>query len=92
MWLIHTRAEFRKMNGNVPIYSPTGMLLVIGCNYHTTWQQHKNMRFVLMELTEDRARLRTRNSGSDFWTDIKDLIFIDSNHNKDKAKDYLMDN
>lgn len=50
--------------------------LVIGCNYHTTWQSHPAMRFVLVELKGDKARLKTRTSRKDFWTDIKDLIFI----------------
>lgn len=60
--------------------------LVIGCNYHTTWQSHPAMRFVLVELKGDKARLRTRNSKKDFWTNTKDLIFIDTNYNKNKAK------
>ena len=84
-----TREEFQKMNGNLPIFSVTGMLLVVGCNYHTTWQKHRNMRFVLTELKGDKARLQTRNSGRDFWTDTKDLIWIDTNHNNYKAKQYM---
>jgi hypothetical protein len=58
----------------------------IGCNYHTTWQAHKAMRFVLVELKGDRARLKTRVSKRDFWTDVKDLVFIETKHNKRKAK------
>ena len=62
------------------------MDLVIGCNYHTTWQSHPAMRFVLVELKDDKARLKTRTSRKDFWTDIKYLIFIDTNYNRNKAK------
>lgn len=62
------------------------MDLVIGCNYHTSWQSHPAMRFVLVEVKEDKARLKTRSSRKDFWTDVKDLIFIDTNYNRNKAK------
>ena len=58
------------------------LTLVVGCNYHTTWQSDKRMRFVLSELKGNRARLTTRTGGKSFWTDTKDLIFITTNHNK----------
>lgn len=60
-------------------------LIVIGCNYHTTWQSHRAMRFVLAEISGNRARLKTRETGKDFWTDISDLIFIQTPHNIKKA-------
>ena len=60
--------------------------LIVGCNYHTTWQSHSAMRFVLVEVKGDKARLKTRASRKDFWTDIKDLIFIDTNYNRNKGK------
>lgn len=60
--------------------------LIIGCNYHTTWQSHPAMRFVLVEVKGDKARLRTRASKKDFWTDVKDLIFINTDYNKNKGK------
>lgn len=60
--------------------------LIIGCNYHTTWQSHSAMRFVLVEVKGDKARLKTRASKKDFWTDVKDLIFIDTNYNRNKGK------
>jgi len=59
--------------------------LVIGCNYHTTWQKDKAMRFVLKEIDGKRARLVTRVSKKDFWTNVEDLIFIETKHNKQKA-------
>jgi hypothetical protein len=59
--------------------------VVVGCNYHTTWQSHKAMRFVLAEVKGERARLVTRTTKREFWTDIKDLIFIPSKHNYKKA-------
>ena len=43
------------------------------------------MRFVLKEIKGDKARLITRNSGKDFWTNISDLIFIETGYNKSKA-------
>lgn len=61
--------------------------LVVGCNYHTTWQSHRAMRFVLVEIdyVRNRAKLETRRTNKSFWTDIKDLIFIDTEHNQRKA-------
>ena len=48
-------------------------IIQIGCNYHSKWQSNK-------------ARLITRNTGKDFWTNIDDLIFITSRHNTKKAE------
>lgn len=64
--------------------------LVIGCNYHTTWQSHPAMRFVLAEIKGTKARLTTRDSRKNFWTNLSDLIFIETSHNIRKA-DSLMD-
>lgn len=58
----------------------------IGCNYHTKWQKHKAMRFVLEEVKGDKARLSTRRTNKDFWTNVSDLIFIETEHNKNKAR------
>ncbi len=63
--------------------------IVVGCNYHTTWQAHKQMRFVLKEVKGNQARLITRVSRKDFWTNIDDLIFIRTRHNIEKAKKIL---
>ena len=62
------------------------MELVIGCNYHTTWQSDSRMRFILKEIKGNKARLATRVSKKDFWTDVKDLIFIETSYNKNKAE------
>lgn len=63
--------------------------IVIGCNYHTKWQSNTRMRFVLKEVNGDKARLVTRNTNKDFWTNVSDLIFIMSKHNIDKAKQLI---
>jgi len=63
--------------------------IVIGCNYHTTWQKDKGMRFVLAEVKGEKARLQTRKTKRDFWTNTKDLIFIDTVYNKNKADKLL---
>ena len=60
--------------------------LVVGCNYHATWQTDKAMRFVLTKLRGSRARLETRRTKKKFWTDTGDLIFITSNCNIKKAQ------
>lgn len=64
-------------------------LVVVGCNYHTTWQSHKAMRFVLAEVKGNRARLVTRGSNRNFWTSVDSLIFIKTGYNFDKAKKLL---
>lgn len=60
--------------------------IIIGCNYHTTWQSEKAMRFVLAEVVGQKARLITRRTKKSFWTNVEDLIFIQSEHNIKKAK------
>ena len=60
--------------------------IVVGCNYHTTWQSSKSMRFVLKEVKDDKARLVTRNSRKDFWAGLGSLIFILTPCNIEKAK------
>jgi len=60
--------------------------LTIGCNYHTTWQTNKAMRFVLSEVKGDKVRLTTRKTNKSFWTNAADLIFIQSDYNKAKRK------
>ena len=61
-------------------------IIKIGCNYHTTWQSDKAMRFILVEIKDNKVRLQTRNTKKDFWTDIEDLIFIQTKHNINKSK------
>jgi len=61
--------------------------IVIGCNYHTKWQKHPAMRFVLVEVKGDKARLITRNTKREFWTNVSDLIFILTGYNIEKAKE-----
>lgn len=61
--------------------------LVIGCNYHLIWQSNKAMRFVLKELKGDRARMITRTTKKSFWVNVADLVFINTSHNKLKAKE-----
>lgn len=63
--------------------------IVIGCNYHTKWQKDKGMRFVLAEIKGDKARLYTRNTHRNFWTNVSDLIFVMSGHNISKARHLL---
>ena len=60
--------------------------LVPGCNYHTTWQSHKSMRFVLESVSGNWAVMYTRTTGKKFKVKTEDLIFIMSRHNMQKAK------
>lgn len=86
VWL---KDKWKEQNaqGNLPTHNTNNQLIVIGCNYHTTWQSNNQMRFVLTEINGGKARLQTRTSKKDFWTNIDDLIFIQSGYNKEKAKE-----
>lgn len=44
------------------------------------------MRFVLTEIKDGKARLKTRVSRKDFWVDQEDLVFVQSKHNFEKAE------
>lgn len=79
--------KVKNADRNLPKHNAIGSLIVIGCNYRTTWQSNKQMRFVLTDVKGDKAKLQTRRSRKTFWTDLKDLIFIDTNYNKIKAKE-----
>lgn len=59
--------------------------IVVGCNYHTTWQSHRNMRFILESVDGENAILTTRTSRNHIPCKVSDLIFIQSKHNTNKA-------
>lgn len=63
-----------------------GHPIVLGCNYHTTWQSRSGMRFVLksVNMQNGTAVMITRRTKKQFTTNINDLIFIDSSTNRDK--------
>ena len=84
---VWNKNEWIKNNeiNTLPISNDNGELIVIGCNYHTTWQSHKQMRFVLVHINGNHAVLKTRNTRKCFTTSINDLIFIKSKYNKSKA-------
>lgn len=79
---------FKGLNNNryLPIKNNKGCLIILGCNYHTSWQTNKNMRFVLYNIVGGKAELRTRTTNKKFVTDLDTLIFIDSKYNLEKAK------
>lgn len=55
--------------------------ICVGCNYHTTWQTNKDMRFVLNKVEGNSCWLRTRTTGKHFTTLTKELKFIQTKHN-----------
>ena len=63
--------------------------IVVGCNYHTTWQAHPGMRFVLKSVQGDTAILITRRSKKTITTHVDSLIFIMTDYNKSKAIDLI---
>lgn len=84
------KEEYKRLNAELglPKNNGNGEKIVIGCNYHTTWQTSRAMRFVLdlVTFSNGRARLITRNTKKVFWVYIDDLIFIKTEHNKVKAR------
>ena len=67
----------------------TGNPIISGCNYHTTWQKDKGMRFVLTSIQGSQVLLRTRRTKKEFWTSKSSLIFITTTHNIKKAKEII---
>ncbi len=59
--------------------------LVKGCNYHWIKQSNKAMRFVLSGLRGDYALLTTRTTNKRFWVNVKEIIFIETKYNIEKA-------
>ena len=48
-------STFNKEWGGIPVeIIADNQRIVIGCNYHTTWQKHPSMRFVLSEITTSK--------------------------------------
>lgn len=78
--------EYLNTLDGLPKHNSKGQKIVIGCNYHTTWQNNKKMRFVLINVEGAKATLATRTTGKEFKTKLDDLIFITSDHNFNKAK------
>jgi hypothetical protein len=62
------------------------MIIQVGCNYHTTWQSNKGMRFVLVRVEGEKVVLKTRTTHRQFTTNLSDLIFIETPYNIAKAK------
>ena len=65
--------------------------LIIGCNYHTTWQSNPAMRFVLKAVDGNKATLMTRRTNKEFTCLTKDLIFVDTPYNRDKRLGILIE-
>lgn len=63
--------------------------LIVGCNYHTTWQSNKRMRFTLKSVMGDKCILNSNNSGN-FESQTNSLRFIMSEHNKQKAVNIVL--
>jgi hypothetical protein len=83
--------HYKELNSEFGINENTnGEPIVIGCNYHTTWQSHKDMRFILSDMMYKngklRAVLKTRRTKNMFTSDLDDLIFITTKHNIQKSK------
>jgi hypothetical protein len=66
--------------------------LIIGCNYHTKWQPDKRMRFILKSVSGETATITTRYGKKNIETNVSDLIFIMTDHNKAKAIRLTKDN
>ena len=86
----YQKARWKMINqdDSIPLKNSSGNLIVLGCNYHTTWQSNKKMRFVLDYVFNTKVRLITTTTNRVFETHIDDLIFITSEHNINKAKEY----
>jgi hypothetical protein len=84
-----TKKQYITLNAGEIRYNSKGHLLVLGCNYHLTWQSHKQMRFVLDDILHNKASMITRTSHKRFITNVDDLIFIKTRYNELKARELL---
>ena len=87
---------WKELNSEIGnLQNSNGNPLVIGCNYHTTWQSNKKMRFVLTDIIQStngglKAVLKTRTTLNMFTANLDDLIFINTKHNIEKSKLYKL--
>lgn len=79
----------KNLKGDNPKKNIKGEPLVIGCNYHTTWQSSPSMRFLLLDIYADKGKalLGTRNTNKTFPTGLDELVFINTKVNLEKASD-----
>lgn len=82
------RSHYREMNKDpeLPLSNRHREPIVIGCNYHTTWQRRRGMRFVLSDVSGQHAHLSTRGTMRHFKCNLDDLIFIKSPYNIEKGE------
>jgi len=59
--------------------------IIPGCNYHTKWQSHPGMRFILHSTKGEECVLKTRVSKKTINCKVSDLIFIRTKNNFRKA-------
>lgn len=88
------KAWFNSLKGDeFPAKNKRNQDIVIGTNYHTTWQSSTSMRWILLYCKKKNglwyAMLGTRGSNKVVWTNMDDLISIKSVHNKNKKKEYI---
>lgn len=75
--------KFTRANKNVSFstHNSIGTILVLGCVYYTTWQNSKTFNFMLIEVKGKKAMLKSTLSGKEFWTNLDDLILVESAEN-----------
>ncbi len=81
----------RNRQPTLPLYNKHNQWIVCGCNYHTTWQSKRQMRFVLVGVIGNTAYLCTRITHRSFTTSLDDLVNIDTEYNRKKANELRFD-
>lgn len=63
--------------------------IVIGCNYHVTDENGNLKRYILAEVVGTKARLHTRQFKEAMWVNVRDIVFIESEKNRKKARNII---
>ena len=64
--------------------------LVEGCVYYISWSMAKQAEYTFLKSDCEKGRCWMQSSrGKMFWTDTKDLTFVNKNQNIKKATEYL---
>ena len=75
-----SRRDIRLMVESMDLMDLRPINLVVGRNYHTTWQTAKGMRFILKQLSGSKALLGTMYNSKTYWVDVDQLRNTRNNH------------
>ena len=73
-------------NPDLPKENKSGSLIIIGCDYYTSWQRDYSMKLKLINLKNSYAELENPTSNKTFWTHVDGLRLITNDYNINNGK------